>query len=232
MAKKKKSKETEAGTLGRLSKAGEDALTRLVEELGKNERVTDALGRATAAKGKLDEGAKRAVGQVVGLAAAEELKDLRKHIERLEKRLAKLETDGKAAPKPRDDEAPGEATTARAPSAGRSIGGRTQPRRRLARHPPPSPARAAGARPGRPRTRRASFPGCSPSSTTGSGRAVSISTACPGRPQLLGAARTCRGRSSGASCTNSTLVTSPITTTSKSPSSGSASGARRIPPAA
>jgi len=100
MAKKKKPKETDTGALGRLSKAGEDALTRLVEELGKNERVTDAVGRAMAAKDRLDDGAKRAVGQV-GLAAAEELKDLRKHIERLEKRLAKLETDGKAAPKPR-----------------------------------------------------------------------------------------------------------------------------------
>ena len=74
MAKKKKAKETDAGTLGRLSKAGEDALTRFVEELGKNERVTDAVGRAMAAKGRLDDGAKRAVGQV-GLAAAEELKD-------------------------------------------------------------------------------------------------------------------------------------------------------------
>ena len=42
---------------------------------------------------------KRAVGQV-GLAAADELKDLRKHIERLEKRLAKLEADSKPKPKP------------------------------------------------------------------------------------------------------------------------------------
>ena len=41
-----------------------------MEELGKNERVTDAVGRAMAAKGRLDDGAKRAVGQV-GLAAAE-----------------------------------------------------------------------------------------------------------------------------------------------------------------
>jgi hypothetical protein len=102
MAKKKKAKETDAGALGRLSKAGEDALTRFVEELGKNERVTDAMARAMAAKGKLDDGAKRAAGQV-GLAAAEELKDLRKHIERLEKRLAKLEGDAKPKPaaKPR-----------------------------------------------------------------------------------------------------------------------------------
>lgn len=124
MAKKKKAKETtDAGTLGRLSKAGEDAVTRLFDELGRNERVTDALGRAMSAKGKLDEGAKKALGQV-GLAAADELKDLRSHIERLEKRLAKLESDAKPAPKPR--------TTTRAkktteksvsPSPGRSVGG-------------------------------------------------------------------------------------------------------------
>ncbi len=100
MAKKKKAKETEASTLGRLSKAGEEALTRLVEELGKNERVTDAVGRAMSAKGKLDDASKRALGQV-GVAAAEELKDLRKHIERLEKRLAKLEADTKPATRPR-----------------------------------------------------------------------------------------------------------------------------------
>ena len=115
MAKKKKAKETDAGTLGRLSKAGEDALTRFVEELGKNERVTDAVGRAMAAKDRLDDGAKRAVGQV-GLAAAEELKDLRKHIERLEKRLAKLEADAKPKPaaKPRTAKPRTTTTTTRA----------------------------------------------------------------------------------------------------------------------
>lgn len=126
MANEKKAKETtDAGTLGRLSKAGEDAVTRLFDELGKNERVTDALGRAMSAKGKLDESAKRALGQV-GLAASDELKDLRSHIERLEKRLAKLESEAKPAPKPR--------TTTRAkktteksvsPSPGRSVGGGT-----------------------------------------------------------------------------------------------------------
>jgi hypothetical protein len=133
MAKKKKAKESDAGTLGRLSKAGEDALTRLVEELGKNERVTDAVARAMSAKGRLDEGAKRAVGGV-GLAAADELKDLRKHIERLEKRLVKLEADAKPPPKPKTTKPK---TTTRAPKAtekstekpspapGRSIGGGT-----------------------------------------------------------------------------------------------------------
>ena len=99
MAKKKKAKETTDGTLGRLSKAGEDAFTKLFDELGKNERVTDALSKAMSAKGKVDESAKRALGQV-GLAAADELKDLRTHIARLEKRLAKLESEAKQAPKP------------------------------------------------------------------------------------------------------------------------------------
>jgi len=117
MAKKSKKKEPEAGTLGRLSKAGEDALTRLGEELGKNDLVTDALGRAMSAKGKLDESARRALGQV-GLAAADELKDLRKHIEGLEKRLAKLESDAKPAPKPRAKPKPRTTTTrARKPAA-------------------------------------------------------------------------------------------------------------------
>lgn len=132
MAKKNQAKETDAGTLGRLSKAGEDALTRLVDELGKNERVTDAVGRAMSAKGKLDEGAKRAVGGV-GLAAAEELKDLRKHIERLEKRLAKLESGGKPASKPRTAKPKTAASTSAkktteqstSPSPGRAIGGGT-----------------------------------------------------------------------------------------------------------
>ncbi len=109
MAKKKKAKETDAGTLGRLSKAGEEAFTRLFDELGKNERVTDALSKAMSAKGKVDEGARRTLGQV-GLAAADELKELRTHIERLEKRLAKLESDAKPPPKRR-------ATKPKAPAA-------------------------------------------------------------------------------------------------------------------
>jgi polyhydroxyalkanoate synthesis regulator phasin len=111
MAKEKKAKETDAGTLGRLSKAGEETITRLVEELGKNERVTDAMARAMAAKGRLDDGAKRAVGQV-GLAGADELKELRRHIERLEKRLAKLESDSKPKSAARRSTKPRTTTTA------------------------------------------------------------------------------------------------------------------------
>lgn len=134
MAKKKKekAKEADAGTLGRLSKAGEDAVTRLLDELGKNERVTDALSRAMSAKGKLDEGAKRALGQV-GLAAADELKDLRAHIEKLEKRLATLEADARPAAKPTTTKprttsatrAKKTAEESASPSPGRAVGGGT-----------------------------------------------------------------------------------------------------------
>ena len=131
MAKKKKAKETDAGTLGRLSKAGEETITRLVDELGKNERITEAMARAMSAKGKLDEGAKRAAGQV-GLAVADELKDLRRHVERLEKRLAKLEADSKPKPKPAAKprasaaaKTPAEKTPSPSPSPGRAVGGGT-----------------------------------------------------------------------------------------------------------
>jgi hypothetical protein len=133
MAKKKKAKETDAGTLGRLSKAGEETITRLVDELGKNERITEAMARAMSAKGKLDEGAKRAAGQV-GLAVADELKDLRRHVERLEKRLAKLEADSKPKPKPKPAakprasaaaKTPAEKTPSPSPSPGRAVGGGT-----------------------------------------------------------------------------------------------------------
>ena len=134
MAEKKTQKETEARTLGRLSKRGEDAVTKLMEELGKNERVTEALARAVSAKGKVEEGSRKALGQV-GVAASDELKDLRKHVEQLEKRLAKLE--GAAKPKPGAKTAASRATTrSRAkeketpadtpsPASGRAVGGGT-----------------------------------------------------------------------------------------------------------
>lgn len=82
--------ETGPGMVQKLSKRGEDALNRLIEEVGKNQRVSDALGKASAAKGRADSAAKRAVGQVGG-ATADQLEELRGHIEKLEKRLSKLE---------------------------------------------------------------------------------------------------------------------------------------------
>jgi hypothetical protein len=125
MAEKKKTeKEAEAGAIGRLSKVGEDALTRLVEELGKNERVTDAAGRAMSAKERIDDASKRAVVRV-GLATAEELKDLRKHVERLEKRLAKLESGAKTPTARTTTRAKKTTDKAASPAPGRAVGGGT-----------------------------------------------------------------------------------------------------------
>jgi hypothetical protein len=100
--------------------------------MAKNERVTEALARAMSAKGKVDGAGRKAMGQI-GVAAADELKDLRKHIEQLEKRLAKLE--GAAKPKPGAKTAASKATTrSRAkktpadtpsPATGRAVGGGT-----------------------------------------------------------------------------------------------------------
>jgi hypothetical protein len=126
---------TEPGVVGRLSRRGEEALNRLVDELGRNERVTDALGRAMSAKGKLDGASRRALHQV-GLAPADDLEELRKHVARLEKRLTKLEgaRDGKTTAKrsetKRTSTAKRRATRTKkeeekapSPPAGRALGG-------------------------------------------------------------------------------------------------------------
>jgi hypothetical protein len=125
-------RETE-GTLERLSKRGEEAITRLVDEIGRNERVTDALGRAASAKGKLDGASRRARGGV-GLAGADELQELRKQVERLEKRLAKLEggsggkktAASKTTTRARTKKTTGKTTEkAASPAPGRAVGGGT-----------------------------------------------------------------------------------------------------------
>jgi len=97
MAESKKTNDG-GGTIGRLAGRGEEAVTRLVEELGKNPRVTDVLDKALAAKVKVDKSARGALAQA-GVAAADELKELRKQIEKLERRLAKLETSSGSAAK-------------------------------------------------------------------------------------------------------------------------------------
>jgi hypothetical protein len=79
--------------VARLADRGEDATTKLLDLLGSNLRVTDALTRAASARGKLDSVSKGALSQI-GLAPADDVKDLRKQVERLEKRLAKLESGG------------------------------------------------------------------------------------------------------------------------------------------
>src|SRR5918998_4323740 len=86
-------KTADEGVVSRLAGRGEDAMTRLMDELGRNSVVTDALARAMSAKGRLDTASRTALGQV-GLAAADDLSDLRKQVADLEKRLAKLEGGG------------------------------------------------------------------------------------------------------------------------------------------
>ena len=128
-------KTTEPGVVGRLSRRGEETLGRLMDDLGRNERVTDAVGRAMSAKGKLDTASKRALHQV-GLAPADDLEDLRKHVERLEKRLAKLEggsgskTSAKRSETKKTSTAKRQTTRAEkkqekapSPPAGRALGG-------------------------------------------------------------------------------------------------------------
>ena len=129
--------ETGPGMVEKLSKRGEEALTRLIEEVGKNQRVSDALGKASAAKGRADSAAKRAVGQVGG-ATADQLEELRKHIEKLEARLSKLEggtragsesakaSETKETPSAKKGETKAESESGEgtsSPAPGRSIGG-------------------------------------------------------------------------------------------------------------
>jgi polyhydroxyalkanoate synthesis regulator phasin len=129
-------KPSNGGMVNRLAGRGEEAVTRLVEELSKNPRVTDALGKAMEAKGRIDQSARGALAQV-GLAAADELKDLRKQIERLERRLAKLETsDQKTASKPTAKKA----ETKKAPTAKK----RTTVKKTAEEAPSPPPGPAVG----------------------------------------------------------------------------------------
>ena len=130
------------GMVNRLAARGEEAVTRLVEELGKNPRVTDALGRAMEAKGRIDQSARGALAQA-GVAAAEELKELRKQIERLERRLAKLEkTESKPSAKKTTAK---KSETKKAPSAKK----RTTVKKDAEKAPSPPPGRAIGGGSGR-----------------------------------------------------------------------------------
>jgi chromosome segregation ATPase len=130
-------KKPEPGVVERLSKRGEEAFTRLAEELGRNERLADALGKAMSAKGRLDGASRRALGQV-GLAAADELRELRAQIEKLEKRLAKLEGASTSAKR-------GE-TKATSTAKKRT---RTRVKRDQDKAPSPPPGRALGGGSGR-----------------------------------------------------------------------------------
>jgi hypothetical protein len=83
-------KGSDSGVVGRLAGRGEEAMSRLMDELGRNRTVTEALTRALAAKGMLDTASRTALTQV-GLAPADDVRELRRRVMDLEKRLAKLE---------------------------------------------------------------------------------------------------------------------------------------------
>ena len=59
------------GTLNRLAGRGEEAVTKLVEELSKNPRVTDALSRVMDAKTRIDQSARGAKICFFAVAAGE-----------------------------------------------------------------------------------------------------------------------------------------------------------------
>jgi polyhydroxyalkanoate synthesis regulator phasin len=135
----KDKKSDDGGFVGGLAERGEKAVNRVMDQLARNPRVTDALDKAMSTKGKVDSGARRTLSQL-GLAAADELNDLRKQIERLERRLARVEADtgtkpAASAKRSETKKAPSakKATTTASsapkkkpsPPAGRSLGGGT-----------------------------------------------------------------------------------------------------------
>ncbi len=132
-------KETDGNVVGRLAGRGEEAVGRLMDELGRSPRVTDALSRAMSAKGRLDSASRGALSSI-GLAAADEITDLRKEVQRLERRLTKLET-GTAAKAKRSE-------TKKTPSTKKRTTKRTTSAK-TKKGPSPAPGRAIGGGSGR-----------------------------------------------------------------------------------
>jgi hypothetical protein len=93
------------------------------------------------AKGKVDAASRRTLSQL-GLAAADELKDVRKQIERLERRLAQLE--GGSAPRTRSTAKRSE--TKRKPTSRRRT---TTVKKDAEKAASPPPGRSIGGGPGR-----------------------------------------------------------------------------------
>jgi hypothetical protein len=83
MPTEKKAAEAERSTLTRLAERGEEAIKRLTEELDKNARVQDALGRL--------ERIEKSVLNRLNIASLDEVEELRKEVAKLERRLARAE---------------------------------------------------------------------------------------------------------------------------------------------
>jgi polyhydroxyalkanoate synthesis regulator phasin len=137
-------KSDDSGFVGGLAERGEKAVNRVMDELARNPRVTDALDKAMSAKGRVDSSARRTLSQL-GLAAADELKDLRTQIERLERRLARVEdtTGTKPASTAKRSE------TKKAPSAKKTTTATTTKKSAPKKKPSPSAGRSLGGGTGR-----------------------------------------------------------------------------------
>jgi hypothetical protein len=144
MATKKK-KEPEQGLVERLAERGEEAVSRLLDELNRSPVVADALDKAMSAKGRVDSASRSALGQL-GVAAADEIRDLRGQLERLEKRLARLEGGSAAGAKSAPTQSAKRSETKKTPSAKKRT---AQVKTDADKAPSPPPGRAIGGGSGR-----------------------------------------------------------------------------------
>jgi hypothetical protein len=140
----KRKKEPES-LVDRLAERGEEAVSRLLEELNRNPRVADAMDKAMSAKGRVDSASRTALTQI-GLAAADEIKDLRAQLERLEKRLARLEGGAASGAKASAQPSAKRSETKKTPSAKKRT---TRVKTEAEKAPSPPPGRAIGGGTGR-----------------------------------------------------------------------------------
>lgn len=129
----------------RLAERGEEAVSRLLDELNRSPRVADALDKAMSAKGRVDSASRTALSQI-GLAAADEIKDLRGQLERLEKRLARLEGGGGGRTKSATARSAKRTETKKTPTARKRT---TRVKTEAEKAPSPPPGRAIGGGTGR-----------------------------------------------------------------------------------
>jgi septal ring factor EnvC (AmiA/AmiB activator) len=127
----------------RLAERGEEAVTRVLDEL--SPRMSDAFDRAMSAKGRVDSASRAALAQF-GVAAADEIKDLRSRLERLEKRLARLEGGAASGAKATEKRSAKKSETKKTPTAKK---GTTRVRTQTEKAPSPPPGRAIGGGSGR-----------------------------------------------------------------------------------
>jgi polyhydroxyalkanoate synthesis regulator phasin len=151
----KRNKEPEQGLVERLAERGEEAVSRLLDELNRSPRVADALDKAMSAKGRVDSASRSALSQF-GVAAADEIKDLRGQLERLEKRLARLEGGSASGATGAPTESAKRSETKKTPTAKKRT---TRVKTEAEKAPSPPPGRALGGGTGRGSSGGAGPPG-------------------------------------------------------------------------